>query len=146
METVFRTTSSYRSINDRMTISPENPASFFSTAFISILWLCRSKHATISCLVVHYYMKIELYHENSPYILTSATKNRATTFPNWMVGNCIPVFLMAMHSEKWFIEDRIQMLNGFLWHRTSLPPIDISKTYWREKLGWTLGSAVAYTE
>ena len=107
METVFRTTSSYRSINDRMTISPENPASFFSTAFISILWLCRSKHATISCLVVHYYMKIELYHENSHYILTSATKNRATTFPNWMAGNCIPVFLMAMHSAKWFIADRI---------------------------------------
>ena len=79
---------------------------------------------------------------------TSATKNRATAFPNWIAGNCIQVFLIAMRSEKWFVAERMPMKRwigssgtGRAFHLS-----DISKTCWREKLGWAFGSAVAYTE
>jgi hypothetical protein len=79
---------------------------------------------------------------------TSATKNRATAFPDWIAGNCIQVFLIAMRSAKWFVAERMPMkrLIGSSGTVRAFHLSDISKTCWREKLGCAFGSAVAYTE
>lgn len=46
-------------------------------------------------LVNHYMPDI-----NKDKNLTSATKNRATTFEDWIGADCIHVFLTAMRSAK----------------------------------------------
>jgi hypothetical protein len=62
-----------------------------------------------------------------------------------MAGNCIQVFLIAMRSAKWFVAERIPMKSwiGFSGKGRAFHLSDISKTFWREKLGWALGRAVA---
>lgn len=101
-------------------------------------------NCSISCVD----KKDSVIFKNIKTYLTSATKNRATTFPNWIAGNCIQVFLIAIRSAKWFVAERMPIKSwigssgtGRAFHLS-----DISKTFCREKLGWAFGREVAYTE